>query len=405
MDKRFMTVALLSGALALAGCGGSDSTSNGPNPPPPDPAGDPSDYKRVVVKEGGGFTLHDQNEDDAGSIRSEDVAYFGEEGTGVAVTCPETATKGCAWRIDGGILWVTGGAENGALWTAPVVPKPAGAAARPTSTSDPLSNAVLLEALKANGTAGKVKTPWTTDSEGLADVDGGTPLTYPDPGNTARKTVLTVEASGESIYWGHWHRYTEDAADRTDADKRTDVARGVVYGGAKRYDAKPDDDVRAATYAGNVHLFYKSGKDGKWMDGSQAADLSLNANFKDGVIGGKITGVEAAITHDMEATNDYDITLKDTAIGSDGTFGDMASFKKASDQEGSWKGAFYNNPGSTTRAVNKDNKPGFVAGEFSVTSHDRSSPSAFVSTIAESTGPTEYVHDLTVHGAFGGPPE
>ena len=399
----------MAGALALAACGGGDNMSgegDGDEDNVRTPAAGSGGYRPVTIT--GGFTLDDENENDAGTIRTTDVAYFGAEGTGVAVTC--TDPNGCAWEVRNGILMARG-TFTAALWAAPAVPAATGNTAQPTNVLDPLSDAVLLEALKVSTTPGKVATPWTTDAEGLATKAAAASkntLKYTYPGtDPARHIALTVEGKGGNIYWGHWHRYTEDAVN---PGKKTQETRGTVYGGAKRYDAKPDADVAAASYSGNVHLFYKSGASGEWdsatIPGSTTAGLDLHADFKAGMIGGEIKGVEAAIVGHAPANltaNDYDITLKDTAIGSDGTFGDTASFKKLGNtfqQDGDWDGKFFNDAVGPGRAVNTDNAPGFVAGQFSVTSHTRAAQRT-EDLNAQNTAPPGFTHDLTVHGAFG----
>ena len=412
ISKFTLPVLTVAGALALAGCGGGSDMSgegDGDEENVRSPAAGSGGYTRVTIP--GGFTLDDENENDAGTIRTTDVAYFGAEGTGVEVTC--TDADGCAWEVRNGILMARG-TFTAKLWEKPAVPAPAGNTAQPTNTSDPLSSAVLLEALKANGTSGKVATPWTTNTQGLADVDGGAPLSYTYPGtNPKRQIKLTVQANGEAIYWGHWHRYTEGAVDPEDSKQYTDEARGVVFGGAKRYDAKPDADAGGgeAEYQGTAHLFYKSGKNGDWKPGERAASLTLNADFGSGMIGGKVTGVAgttgAAITTGpggitVPTGADYsEIVLGNTAIGSDGAFnGTTATFKKGNNQSGDWEGAFYNPATGAARAVNKDNRPGFVAGEFSVTNSTRAAQNPEDVT-AQNTAPPGHTHDLTVHGAFG----
>jgi len=205
---------------------------------------------------------------------------------------------------------------------------------------------------------------------------------YTLPGSDPKEHVklMVDNDNGDDIYWGHWYKYTDGIVVKTD---RTDESRGTVYGGAKRYDVKPDSDVATATYTGtaDVHLYYKRGE-GKWTHGSAAADFELTANFKAGMIGGNVTGI-ADVTSGTASSKDDDIRLKDTAIGSDGTFGDDATFMETTGrQTGEWNGAFYNERGVS---ADKDNVPGFVAGQFSVT---------------KETAEVGKNH-LTVHGAFG----
>ena len=415
ISKLYMPAVAMAGALALAACGGGDNMSgegDGDEENVRTPAAGSGGYTRVTVT--GGFTLDDRDEDDAGTLRRGDEAYFGAEGTGVVVTCPMTATNGCAWRIDDGILMVTGGAEQGKLWEKPAVPVAAGNTAQPTNTSDPLSDAVLVEALKGTGS---VPTPWSGEdgSFDAAKTGSANPYTYPGT-NPKRKIELTVEAAGKDIYWGHWHRYTEGAVNPGDPEQRTGVERGVVAGGAKHYDAKPDADVADATYSGNVHLYYKSGKNGKWTDGASGATVTLNADFGSGMIDGKVMNVAGASgtaitvgTGTGEITvptgADYsEIVLGITAIGDKGTFGGSnATFKKGNNQSGSWEGKFYNdNATADTRAVHTDKAPDYAAGTFSVTNSTRVAPDTEDNRNALNDAPAGFVHDLTVHGAFGG---
>lgn len=360
----------MAGAFALAACGGGDGMSDddGNGGGNGGGGGGNGELKELKLPAAADFE-RDQSDADQGTIPAGGTEDIGN----VRLTCP-TGTAPCAYEVRSGKIYANNGVVPSIKPPAPAL-EVTGNTAQPTGTLDPLSNAVLLEALK---TTGSVQTPWSDGEQTFKTTPS--PLKYTSPGTNPKEHIdLKVQAVSGNIYWGHWYRYTDGVVIK---GEHTNKTRGTVFGGAKRYDEKPHDDVASATYnnPGSVHLYYKKDDDKDWKSGGSAADLELMANFGAGMVGGKIKGVAAA----MGGTGtDDDIRLKDTAIGANGTFeGDATFMKAAGRQNGDWNGAFYNAAGDP---VDPDRRPAHVAGEFSVTKEKA----------------VAGIHALTVHGAFG----
>lgn len=365
----------MAGAFALAACGGGDGMSDddGNGGGNGGGGGGNGELKELKLPAAADFE-RDQSDAEQGTIPAGGTEDIGN----VRLTCP-TGTAPCAYEVRSGKIYANNGVVPSIKPPAPAL-EVTGNTAQPTGTLDPLSNAVLLEALKVGtGDDASVPTPWSAKGVSFdSEVTGanGKTLMYVSPGTNPKERIdLTVQAEAGDIYWGHWYRRTDGVVV---TDERTNKTRGTVFGGAKRYDEKPHDDVASATYGTNVHLYYKKDDDKDW--GTGTASLELMANFGAGMVGGKIEGVAAATGR---TGTDDDIRLKDTAIGANGTFeGDATFMKAAGRQDGEWNGAFYNEAG---KPVDPDLKPDHVAGEFSATKEKKDGD-----------------HDLTVHGAFGG---
>jgi len=367
MDKRFMTVALFAGALALAGCGGdnpSTTAAGGGNGGNGGGGGgtNPAEHRLLELFPDAVLDVTTQTAQEG--IIPAGGHYDFMEGN-IRITCEGDVP--CNYDVDAGRIFGTHSAK--------IVKQPgdkpimlSGNDPLPTGARDPLSQAVLLEALKHGDS---VETVWSSAGQSFDEVQ---PHTAPgsDPQET---TDLTVRHLTDDIYWGHWSRETAGVV--LTAEK-TGQMQGTVFGGATRYKARPDNDVDAATYNSTdehpVELYHKTGTAKSWTPGTGA--LALRANFKAGMIGGKITGIGS--------DSNNDVRLADTAIGSDGTFGAGATFSEMADdidQTGEWKGAFFSQRNDRT---NSEAPPEYVAGQFGVTRNAEDGKHAF-----------------TVHGAFG----
>jgi len=378
-----MPAAMLTGALALAGCGGSGTTGD-PEKCPAGYTGTPGNCTKIQTG-GDGFTDADVPDGANGITYNtsnqpiKTLAPGKDEvplGSNVTVRCPSTATGPCRWRVTASNgIEVTGGAT--VVLTASIQVPVGGNTPPPAAEADPLSAATLAEALKGTGSK---KTIWSNADESLAPTSD---IAQPTQRTTLAGEDLKLTLKGNAaLHWGHWHRSTPAA---TAGGKPTGVKRGTFFGGATPYGVKPEVTLDSAKYgtkggsANNVNLYSKYGK-GDWT--SREANLYLEANFKAGKVGGEITGVAYG------GTGPTTITLKETDIADSGTFSggaelDGDAFKGRS---GNWKGGFY---GETTKLMGTEVKhkaPGHVAGDFSVAGH---------------TGAGSTKKDLLINGAFG----
>jgi len=239
---------------------------------------------------------------------------------------------------------------------------------QPTVSTDPLSNDVLLEALKATGSE---VTVWSAAN---TSIDKDQPVSYKPL--SGPKITLRIMGDTEA-YWGRWveSRLPEAVLGSPAPTDAVDGDRGIVWGGSTPYGKKPDDSITTATYGGsaenpqgNVLLYYsKTGKVDSWNEGMGM--FSLTADFSKGMVGGSIAIAKfSSPVNVISPATDENITLMPTAIDGSGTFSGAAKFAstEVTGQNGNWNGGFF---GETTKVESSEQKhkaPSHAAGQFSV---------------------------------------
>ncbi|MCY3999181.1 MAG: hypothetical protein OXF84_00020, partial [Bacteroidetes bacterium] len=389
-----MPALTLAGALALAGCGGGSDTPAAPPAnneeggmtPPPEPA-----PKTLALPTGLTIT---------GSANSEGATDYTIPSGGkleltsrpssrgdVVFTCPADG-EDCVVTIPvgGAVSSVTysGGTPEVTEKDAPETAVDTGVTERPAESTDPLSDDVLLKALKtgASRMAGD-NTVWNAGpGAGTPLTNFGTNIAENPPFFTplgGPRTELWIRGDGtnnNAAYYGIWAKSTQAAG-----NARVYGDRGVVWGGSTPYGKKPDTSLgrvassgppvvvaNTAAYSGtgNVLLYHSTdGKASSWTEGT--GDLNLTANFRTGMVGGAIN---VAANTGLDANDNIELTA--TSITSSGTFSGSAKFSDSDvkRQSGSWNGGFF---GETLKVVggNQDHlAPSHVAGQFSVTRTD-----------------------------------
>ena len=390
ISKLMMPALTLAGALALAGCGGGSDTpaaasannEEGGMPPPPPPA-----PKTLALPTGLTIT---------GSANSEGATDYTIPSGGkleltsrpssrgdVVFTCPADG-EDCVVTIPvgGAVSSVTysGGTPEVTEKDDPETAVNTGIETRPTESTDPLSDDVLLKALKASRTSADDGTVWNASSD---DDPAGTAIVtvpdnhdfsaYPTPASFTPlggpKTSLWIDGDTDA-YWGIWKESTTPTG-----GSEVNGKRSVVWGGDTPYGKKPDTSLgRAAaagvvagtaSYAGtdNVLLYHSpDGKASSWKE--DHGDLNLTANFRTGMVGGTID-----VNTDDDLTVGDNIALSATAITSSGTFSGSAKFSApgVTRQSGSWNGGFFGETLEVVNGVQDHLAPSHVAGEFRVT--------------------------------------
>ena len=428
MDKRFIPVAMLAGALALAGCGGGSSTTAAGT-------GDAMTCDDDEMLVGGECVakMADEDEDDetetfeALRVTGADLSSAEDRAGGnngqisgagtltqrtrqvgnLAVTCP--VGPQCRWRIVDGELEVTNGA-TGQLWTVfqdSLSPK----ATASVEDGHWLSDASLIEGvgrvrqgsgeevvlIKGGvpiGVSPSVFTPTADDdSDGVIPI--GTPGTWGDVeendvrerGNrlTDLRMSHTRTVTGEPgsdnalardyMVFGAWEERTVDAENYPG-----DPKRGVLWAGSEAYGERPHTSIDAATYRGGALGFHKAGS-GDWAEWE--GGIVLRANFPAQLIDGRVTtaqtGTSAFPTGTGAVTH---INIPETNINSHriGSTGLTVAGVSGTSSTGSWNAEFFGYPDA--------DGPSGIAGDF------------------KATRPTQDVGDTSIpgyaiEGAFG----
>ena len=438
MDKRFIPVAMLAGALALAGCGGGSSTTAPGSGDPScgddemlvggqcvdrmveDDDDDGNDFEEVIVS--GGFTYADFIQGENGSIRSGGEIALGEEGSGAIISCPDTATNGCRWRYEDGKLYATGGA-TGDPWSAPEAAK----VGSNGGGNDWLSDASLIRAVKSNGSVEITRNNVDYAVSGITGTDGaggtfnadndvtatsgsavGTVVVDAGGGletdlrliHTRNRIVTAVDQDrdrglpGDYLVFGAWETRTaaidaEGGEDDTDAPRTDPIAETVWAGTIPRNDPQAWG-IGSARYEGRALGHYKHGSvkaNDSWSEWD--GTVELRANFAPGVrlINGTVSPREADDTPGAipAAHGLGTINLGSAAIGASvngaATIGSAGS--------GTWQAEFF---GSATNG-----QPTGVAGGFK-TERDAV---AEVRSNDGSTVITAAIPGAVIQGAFG----
>ncbi len=394
MKQNIFIAALLAGMLALAGCGGGSSSNNSggnddktPPPPPPPTTTKTAGVPNNLVVRGGtaglSFNLA------TGELRFIEGYWFRCTGG----TCAGSVAAGAQV----GTVSYTGTGTLEILTSNPTLADSStGNIDQPTESTDPLSNDVLLKALRGTGRVATDNTVWNVGEGAGTRPTNGTTLPFtPLDGS---RIDLTISAAGSSndAYFGHWVKSTADLTSSGDQDtlvNRNLGDRGTVWGGAMPYGKKPDTSLGTASYdEDDAVLLYFSGNGRTWTNAT--GNLTFNANFETGMVGGNIVVVPGGATGLVAATDNIDLMA--TMIGNDGKFSGSASFTNSNVRRdsGSWNGGFFG-PTTTvtgTPPAEAHAPPDFVAGAFSV-----SRPAIGTSTTVSATAQNQ----LHIRGAFG----
>ena len=407
MDKRFIPVATLVGALALAGCGGgSDTPAAATVPSMPEGMDDKSETSGADTTAAGGATAGlDGKRLAAGNVdRVIRIPATGKETKieDVYFTCAE-GPEDCVITIPAGESVHTVSYTGGTLT--------ASATKAPPETSDPpetgnwLSASSLVGALDADGDAYGIKVgnvnvniePADADDVSSANPAGSVAFgdvdddAHGDPKVTGLRLYDNRTPNNRDfLVWGVWKEPVAGSA----PDKPHQVSGGSMAHG------KPTRTIGSATYTGTA-LGHVTGITGvtEW-DGT----ASLTADFEDQLISGSIAPTTAELLAEIASIElgnaSIDASLSGTAtirgLGAPrnrdtgfGNLDDRSAFTRNAPSSGTWTGAFY---GPTS------GDPTGVAGSFSV-KRDKAPQS---SGAAHAPGTWhDAVGALSVSGAFG----
>jgi len=329
--------------LTLAGCGGSSHNHDDDDKLTGNTS--PKTLKLPSTATKGVFSLNENGDKADFEIAAGKTEMRG----GHDFSCPETSTGGCKVYLENNagtlVAMETGGVLEVKKTPDEAVTSTGRGASQPTNSTDPLSNDVLLEALKGTGSE---KTVW---SGAGASIQTNQSVTR----TFLEGEILKLWLKGDvNAYYGYWIE-SKDATSLADPDADPMfVENGVVFGGSKPYGIKPNEKIDEATYNGNVILTHRVNSDADWSD-PETSTIALKANFGDGMIGGSFTHSDTG-----------EIVLMDTSIKTDGTFAGTAKFSDEAfkRQNGNWNGGFF---GDTTE-IDGDKEvhkaPSDVAGAF-----------------------------------------
>jgi len=370
ISKLYLPAAAMAGAVALAGCGGGDGDSmtnmnmeNGK-----ENGGGAGGFSVADLPEGASF-VYDEDSRETVTVGKGSAPIRGS--INLSVRCEDD--DGCQYRVRANSIETTNGAT--VVLTSSLTTPTGGATDRPTDSTDPLSNDVLLKAL--NETRPGNQTAWNIGESNPVLTNDGTEQSITPLGGPRIDLHVIAVGDSNAAYFGHWAKVNEPVG-----NPEVVAQRGTVWGGATPYGQKPEVSLGEAEYdaTDSVLLYFKNGTaDWATITNGGLADLSLTANFSTGKVGGEITGV----TESTASVFPDRIVLKETDIGSAGTFSGSAEFhgSTVSRKSGDWNGGFFGSTVTGT-AIQAHEEPGHVAGEFRV---------------AGRVGTA----DLRVNGAFG----
>ena len=400
MDKRFIPVAMLAGALALAGCGGGSSTTAAGT-------GDAmtcGDDEMLVGGECVAKMVDDGDETEtfeALRVTGADLSSAEDRAGGnngqisgagtltqrtrqvgnLAVTCP--VGPQCRWRIVDGELEVTNGA-TGQLWTV----YQDSLSPRATASVDDghwLSDASLIEGV------GRVRQGGT---EEVVLIKGGVPIGIAPSAFTPTEGTGGIVAIGTPGTWGeindnevrergnrltdlrmsHTRTVTGDPGSANALardymvfgawEERTvnaenypgDPKRGVLWAGSEAYGERPHTSIDAATYRGGALGFHKAGS-GSWTEWE--GGIVLRANFPAQLIDGRVTTAQTGDSAFPTGTGIVThINIPETPITSQriGRTGLTVAGVPGASSTGSWNAEFFGYPDA--------DGPSGIAGDF-----------------------------------------
>ena len=448
MDKRFIPVAMLAGALALAGCGGGSSTT-APGSEPPNCGDDEmlvggECVAKMVEEEEeeddgdgyvtvdatlvpGGYDLLDEDEDDKGQIRSGGTGQWsGRDGTRLEVTCNDD--DGCLWRVRNGQLQVIGDFEAERI-DPPAAPKVGGASATSGETNlNWLSPDALVNAVKPNRTVelvrGNVRHPvdddadltnvpaqWTAPLPAVNDGTGTRVILDLTIDETESPTSDVTEGLDTTVRLIHTRDRAATNLVTPDGDRdddylvfgtwETDARSGlnpngypkadVMWSGSIPYTQRLRFSTGTARYTGHALGHYKSsvgsnpGAKAGWT--AWDGNVRLDADFATDQVSGFVytNGIAASVTGGAGAPSLDVINLGQTGIGEN--VDGTAKIAGSTDATGSWQANFYG-----TRAI--QGQPTGVAGGFK-------SERPWVAIVTDEDGYVSGQSGAVIQGAFG----
>ena len=432
MDKRFIPVAMLAGALALAACGGGSNTTasgTGENGGGEEgdmmPAVETGNDRYKLVEVAGGYDLLEIDENDSGQIQSGGTIRI--PGTNLNVTCEADQDSGCLWRINDGQVEVTGDYEAKRI-DPPAAPKVGGATATSGETNlNWLSQEALVNAIRPDGSvelqrtaAGRTVRHAVTRSETNAwtaparDVSAAAANTFDrrvtvdeteDPnadalegldtnirlvhtrGRASTPLIDDADRDDDYLVYGTWET-TARSSLNPDGYPKADV----MWAGSIPYTTRLRFSTGTARYTGTALGHFRNNNagnsSGAWREWE--GNVLLDADFSTDRIRGTVwTGIpndgsEGGTLTGYPTLGQINLGITDIGEEVDGT----AKIGGSTDAEGSWQANFYG-----TRAI--QGQPSGVAGGFK-------SERPFVTIVLDDDD--SYISGqsgATVQGAFG----
>ena len=399
MDKRFIPVAMLAGALALAGCGGGDDsmedTSMDDMTMDDDTTMDeeeestggtaklPGNNRIITGQAGLTFTIQPGL---ANSEKVLDVWYTCTGSEACVVTVPAGSSVSTV-SFSGGTMLVASATDPRIVAPAP--------SAQPESEHW-LSAKNLIDALGITSTDFSVATegganvpitPLGTDLTNTVSISGTAVMLDHDRAGTD----LSNDRFADYLVWGAWQEPRSGGVGSAPTHNQ-------VWGGSVPYTGAPSNQLTGATYSGRALGFYKRGA-GQWTN--WAGVSRLQADFENGTVKGGIsggyTGNTLTVATPLVGGHIQSVTLKEAAIGSS-VSGSVAvngfdtqttpAAAPNAPSSGTWEAGFFGAAGD---------RPTGIAGSFKA---HRPESAASPSTAVPSKTHTA-VNDLRVNGAFG----